>query len=85
MHSDRNRAPRTTGGRFPLGWASLLVGLALVPHAAGCGGVIWGNVAVLAVTLGIFFGTLSLGRRIPPTATGGTGPGDSQADHSRTS
>lgn len=30
--------------------------------AAGCQGVIWGNVAMLAISLGIFMGTLSLGR-----------------------
>ena len=36
---------------------------ALAPVAvAGCSGTILGNVAVLAVTLGIFVGTLSLGK-----------------------
>ncbi len=30
--------------------------------AAGCSGTFFGHVAVLAVTLGIFIGTLSLGR-----------------------
>lgn len=30
--------------------------------ASGCQGVIWGNVAILAISLGIFMGTLSLGR-----------------------
>jgi hypothetical protein len=30
--------------------------------AAGCSGTLFGHVAVLAVTLGIFIGTLSLGR-----------------------
>ncbi len=36
---------------------------AIAPIAvAGCSGTILGNVAVLAVTLGIFVGTLSLGK-----------------------
>lgn len=29
---------------------------------AGCQGALYGNMAVLAVTVGIFMGTLSLGR-----------------------
>ena len=65
------------GGGIPV-WALALFGVALAPHVAGCGGLVWGNLAVVLVTLGIFFGTLNLGRRIPPTATGRTGPGDSQ-------
>lgn len=28
----------------------------------GCEGAMWGNLAVLAISLGIFMGTLSLGR-----------------------
>ena len=36
---------------------------AIAPIAvAGCSGTLFGHVAVLAVTLGIFWGTLSLGR-----------------------
>lgn len=43
---------------------------ALAPiAAAGCSGAYFGHVAVLLVTLGIFFGTLSLGRR--EAASGG--------------
>lgn len=39
---------------------------ALAPVAiAGCSGALLGHFAVLAVTLGIFFGTLSLGRHVP--------------------
>ena len=35
----------------------------------GCSGAIWGNLSVLLITCGIFFGTLSLGRRLqPPTS-----------------
>jgi hypothetical protein len=33
----------------------------LVP---ACSGATWGNLSVLLITCGIFFGTLSLGRRI---------------------
>lgn len=29
---------------------------------AGCNGAFWGNLLVLGVTVGIFFGTLALGR-----------------------
>ncbi|MBK8170795.1 MAG: hypothetical protein IPK60_10705 [Sandaracinaceae bacterium] len=29
---------------------------------SGCNGAFWGNLGVMAVTIGIFFGTLSLGR-----------------------
>ena len=37
--------------------------VAIAPIAvAGCSGTLLGHFAVLAVTLGIFFGTLSLGR-----------------------
>ncbi|MEM7449057.1 MAG: hypothetical protein AAF355_12525 [Myxococcota bacterium] len=32
------------------------------PLFAGCSGAAWGNLIVLGVTIGIFFGTLSLGR-----------------------
>jgi hypothetical protein len=44
---------------------------ALLPIAiAGCSGALMGHVAVLAVTIGIFVGTLSLGRaQKAPTAT----------------
>ena len=40
---------------------------ALAPLAvAGCSGAFLGHFAVLAVTLGIFFGTLSLGKHAQP-------------------
>lgn len=35
-----------------------LAGLSLM----GCNGAFWGNLLVLGVTVGIFFGTLALGR-----------------------
>ncbi|MBX3209295.1 MAG: hypothetical protein KF764_29955 [Labilithrix sp.] len=42
---------------------------ALAPIAiAGCSGALMGHVAVLAVTIGIFVGTLSLGRSHAQTA-----------------
>ncbi|HSO33692.1 MAG TPA: hypothetical protein VLT33_14260 [Labilithrix sp.] len=41
---------------------------ALAPIAvAGCSGALMGHVAVLAVAIGIFVGTLSLGRQAPVT------------------
>jgi len=44
---------------------------ALAPIAvAGCSGALMGHVAVLAVAIGIFVGTLSLGRQ-PVSASGG--------------
>lgn len=39
--------------------ALLLVSALALP---GCSGAIWGNLVVLGLTVGIFFGTLSLGR-----------------------
>ena len=39
--------------------SALLVGSICL---AGCQGAVWGNLAVLAASFGIFFGTLSLGR-----------------------
>ncbi|MBX3275631.1 MAG: hypothetical protein KF729_35555 [Sandaracinaceae bacterium] len=41
-------------------WASLL---------GGCQGAIWGNLLVLGITVGIFFGTLALGRSSAATAS----------------
>jgi hypothetical protein len=46
-----NRTIRTTA-------ASLLSAFVL----CSCQGVVWGNVAVLALTVGIFLGTITLGR-----------------------
>ena len=38
---------------------------AIAPIAvAGCSGAFFGHFAVLALTLGIFFGTLSLGKQV---------------------
>lgn len=38
--------------------------LLLVPALGGCNVATWGNLAVVAMTLIIFCGTLSLGRRV---------------------
>ena len=40
----------------------LPVGLVSLVFMAGCEGAMWGNLAVLAISLGIFMGTLTLGR-----------------------
>ncbi len=45
-------------GAFP----KLLTVLAVL-SLAGCNGAFWGNLVVLCLTVGIFFATLSLGRR----------------------
>lgn len=46
---------------------------ALAPIAvAGCSGALMGHVAVLAVAIGIFVGTLSLGRQTPSAAVAKT-------------
>lgn len=40
-----------------------LVSIAFVsPCLCACQGAVWGNLAVLAITVGIFMGTLTLGR-----------------------
>lgn len=36
--------------------------LCVLPLASACNGAMWGNLGVLAVSVGIFMGTLSLGR-----------------------
>jgi len=43
----------------------LLLGALALP---GCNGAFWGNLVVLGLTVGIFFGTLSLGRERRPAA-----------------
>ncbi len=48
---------------------------AIAPIAvAGCSGAFLGQFAVLALTLGIFFGTLSLGRHATPAPVADAGP-----------
>lgn len=45
---------------------------ALAPFAVvGCSGAFYGHLAVLMLTFGIFFGTLSLGRASRGTSSGG--------------
>jgi hypothetical protein len=43
---------------------TLLVSIALasLTFLCACQGAVWGNLAVLAITIGIFMGTLTLGR-----------------------
>ncbi|MFW6050606.1 MAG: hypothetical protein ACODAU_05500 [Myxococcota bacterium] len=59
-----------------------LVMLLLVAPLGGCNGAIWGNLAVLAVTVGIFVGTLSLGRSSAETTRSADGGGGPTASHS---
>jgi hypothetical protein len=40
----------------------LVTALASLTLLCACQGAVWGNLAVLAITVGIFMGTLSLGR-----------------------
>ncbi len=43
--------------------AQIAVATALPLCLTGCSGALWGNLLVLGLTVGIFVGTLSLGRR----------------------
>lgn len=52
---------RKTYSLLVLSTSALLLG--------GCQGAIWGNLLVLGVTVGIFFGTLALGRSSGATAS----------------
>ena len=36
--------------------------LLMAPLACACQGIVWGNLAVLGITVGIFVGTITLGR-----------------------
>ena len=46
----------------------LLSAILLAPALAGCTGAIVGNVFVVFLTVGIFFGTLGLGRSASPSS-----------------
>ena len=48
---------------------SLLAPCFAVIFLSGCNGAFLGNLVVLAMTLGIFFGTLALGRSSTATAS----------------
>lgn len=39
---------------------------------AGCSAAVWGNLVVLGITVGIFVGTLSLGRSTEATGSDGS-------------
>ena len=54
-----------------------LIALAASLVMAGCGAAFWGNLVVLAITIGIFFGTLSLGRSTEATRSGNSPTGTS--------
>jgi hypothetical protein len=41
---------------------SLVSALFAAPFLTACQGAMWGNLAILGITVGIFMGTLSLGR-----------------------
>ena len=41
---------------------SLVSSLALAPLLSACQGAMWGNLAIFVITVGIFMGTLTLGR-----------------------
>ena len=45
---------------------------------AGCNGAFWGNLIVLGLTVGIFFGTLALGRSRGDSTRSGAGSSQSQ-------
>lgn len=45
----------------------LSAAMVLPVFMAGCSGALWGNLGVLLLTVGIFWGTLSLGRRADTT------------------
>jgi hypothetical protein len=52
---------------------------ALAPIAiAGCSGAFLGQLAVLALTIGIFVGTLSLGRHAPEKLPAAAAPAQTQ-------
>ena len=41
--------------------ATIIVAVLAITVIAGCNSAVWGNLAVMAVGIGIFIGTLSLG------------------------
>ncbi len=50
---------------------------ALAPFAVvGCSGAFYGHLAVLMLTFGIFFGTLSLGKAPRSSASGANSPAE---------
>lgn len=47
----------------------------------GCNGAFWGNLLVLGITVGIFFGTLALGRASAATRSGAEASSSTQSGH----
>ena len=60
----------------------IALALASVPLLGGCNGALVGNLVVLMVTVGIFYGTLSLGRT--GISRNGSGATRSSAESSST-
>jgi hypothetical protein len=56
--------------------------LPLTVLLGGCNATLWGNLLVLGVTIGIFFGTLSLGRSSTSTIRSAERSAPSQASRS---
>jgi hypothetical protein len=48
---------------------------------SGCAAAIWGNLFVLAITVGIFVGTLSLGRAASASSRSGRSAESSTSSH----
>ncbi len=62
LHAERcARATRPTR-RVAGSEGPLLMALACAPLLGGCNAAMWGNMVVLGVSIGIFWGTLTLGR-----------------------
>ncbi len=54
---------------------------ALALCLGGCNGAFWGNLLVLGVTVGIFFGTLALGRASAATRSADASTSQSSGRH----
>jgi hypothetical protein len=77
--SETRRETEPALGRRAASTAALILGALSL---AGCNAAFWGNLVVLGITVGIFFGTLALGRT---TATTSSAEASSSARSSRPS
>jgi hypothetical protein len=59
----------------------MLVCLVALPFSAACTGALWGNLMVLGITIGIFVGTLSLGRVASAASRSGRSAETSSSGH----
>jgi hypothetical protein len=66
----------------PVSIVRMLLILAVTLPLGGCTAALWGNLAVLAVTVGIFIGTLSLGRASGEATRSGDRPDPAAASQS---